>query len=64
MFTNQLDKYSQFNEEGLPTHDNEGKPLSDKQLKKLQKLWTTQEKKYKEYVNKNDKVGGASNITE
>ena len=64
MFISQTDKYSQFDEEGVPTHDNEGKPLSDKQIKKLQKLWTTQDKKNKELIGKNDKVGGASNNTE
>lgn len=59
MFTNQTDKYSKFDEDGIPTHDHEGKPLSDKQIKKLQKQWTAQEKKYK-----TNKEGGASNVTE
>ena len=39
MFRLQTDKYSAFDEQGLPTHDAEGQPLSDKQKKKLQKLW-------------------------
>ena len=46
LFRLQTDKYSAFDEQGLPTHDAEGQPLSDKQKKKLQKLWQAQEKKY------------------
>lgn len=52
MFKDELDKYSQFDEHGLPTHDASGKPLSDKKTKKLQKLWQAQEKKYNEYIAK------------
>lgn len=50
MFLNQTDKYSQFDDQGLPTHDTEGQPLSDKQRKKLRKLWEAQEKKHTEYL--------------
>ncbi len=60
MFTGQTDKYSKFDEDGLPTHNHEGEPLGDKQIKKLQKLWTAQDKKYKEFVKK----GGASNVSQ
>lgn len=48
MFRSQTDKYSAFDEQGLPTHDASGQMLSDKQQKKLQKLWQAQEKKFQE----------------
>ena len=51
MFRSQTDKYSAFDEQGLPTHDAEGEPLSAKQRKKLQKLWQAQEKKYQSSSN-------------
>ncbi|KAK2579821.1 hypothetical protein KPH14_007507 [Odynerus spinipes] len=50
MFKLEKDKYSQFDEKGLPTHDAEGKEISKGQLKKLQKLQQAQEKKYNEYL--------------
>ena len=49
MFRSQTDKYSKFDEQGLPTHDTEGQPLGDKQLKKNRKAWQAQEKKYRDY---------------
>ncbi|XP_052751612.1 cysteine--tRNA ligase, cytoplasmic-like [Galleria mellonella] len=50
MFKLETDKYSKFDEQGLPTHDHEGKELSKGLLKKLQKLQLAQEKKYNEYL--------------
>ncbi|KAG5898502.1 hypothetical protein JTB14_015506 [Gonioctena quinquepunctata] len=50
MFKRESDKYSKFDENGLPSHDNEGKEISKGQLKKLQKLYQLQEKKYQEYL--------------
>ncbi|KAG8035110.1 hypothetical protein G9C98_001600 [Cotesia typhae] len=50
MFRSQTDKYSMFDDSGLPTHDNLGKELSKGQIKKLQKLQLAQEKKYNEYL--------------
>ncbi|KAJ8984870.1 hypothetical protein NQ317_002709 [Molorchus minor] len=50
MFKMELDKYSKFDENGIPTHDVEGKEISKGQQKKLQKLHQAQEKKYKEYL--------------
>ncbi|XP_071639378.1 cysteine--tRNA ligase, cytoplasmic-like [Temnothorax longispinosus] len=50
MFRLEKDKYSQFDDKGLPTHDAEGKEISKRLLKKLQKLQQAQEKKYNEYV--------------
>lgn len=51
-FKNMTDKYSQFDEQGLPTHDAAGEPITDSQRKKLRKVWLTQEKKHKEYLAK------------
>ncbi|XP_015599244.1 cysteine--tRNA ligase, cytoplasmic [Cephus cinctus] len=50
MFKLEKDKYSQFDDKGIPTHDVEGKEISKGQLKKLQKLQQAQEKKYNEYL--------------
>ncbi|XP_058806033.1 cysteine--tRNA ligase, cytoplasmic [Phymastichus coffea] len=50
MFKAETDKYSKFNENGLPTHDIEGKEISKGQLKKLQKLQQAQEKRYAQYL--------------
>uniref|UniRef100_A0A1I8PRH7 Cysteine--tRNA ligase, cytoplasmic n=1 Tax=Stomoxys calcitrans TaxID=35570 RepID=A0A1I8PRH7_STOCA len=50
MFLNETDKYSKFDENGLPTHDKEGKEVSKGLLKKLQKLQSQQEVRYKEYL--------------
>ncbi|XP_014742802.1 PREDICTED: cysteine--tRNA ligase, cytoplasmic isoform X2 [Sturnus vulgaris] len=50
MFKLELDKYSMFDENGFPTHDTEGKELSKGQIKKLKKLYETQEKLHKEYL--------------
>ncbi|KAH8261391.1 hypothetical protein KR044_008304 [Drosophila immigrans] len=50
MFLSETDKYSAFGEDGLPTHDKEGKEVSKGQLKKLQKLQQQQEQRYKEYL--------------
>lgn len=50
MFRSETDKYSAFDERGLPTHDTEGKEISKGQQKKLQKLQQQQEKRYQEYL--------------
>ncbi|XP_045492463.1 cysteine--tRNA ligase, cytoplasmic [Colias croceus] len=50
MFKRESDKYSKFDDKGLPTHDHEGKELSKGLVKKLQKLQQAQEKKYNEYL--------------
>lgn len=50
MFKGQTDKYSAFDEEGLPTLDHEGKEISKGQQKKLKKLQQQQEVKYAEYL--------------
>lgn len=50
MFKSETDKYSAFDDSGLPTHDAQGKEISKGQQKKLQKLQQQQEKKYNEYL--------------
>ncbi|KAL7992127.1 hypothetical protein Chor_016383 [Crotalus horridus] len=40
-------------QEGLPTHDVEGKELSKGQMKKLKKMYEAQEKLYKEFLQMN-----------
>lgn len=50
MFLRETNKYSAFDDKGLPTHDTEGKEVSKGLLKKLQKLQQAQEKKYNEYL--------------
>ncbi|XP_014651248.1 PREDICTED: cysteine--tRNA ligase, cytoplasmic isoform X1 [Ceratotherium simum simum] len=50
LFLSENDKYSKFDENGLPTHDAEGKELSKAQAKKLKKLLEAQEKLHKGYL--------------
>lgn len=50
MFKSQTDKYSAFDETGMPTLDHEGKEVSKGQQKKLKKLQQQQETKYAEYL--------------
>ncbi|CAK9804730.1 Cysteine--tRNA ligase, cytoplasmic [Anthophora plagiata] len=56
MFKLEKDKYSQFDSNGLPTHDADGKEISKGQVKKLQKLQQAQEKRYKEYLTSIENV--------
>lgn len=51
MFLNEIDKYSVFDENGLPTHDKDGKEISKGQMKKILKLQQQQELKFKEYMS-------------
>ena len=39
--------YSVFDEDNIPTHDNEGKPISKSQYKKLKKLMEKHKQNYK-----------------
>nr|XP_023397583.1 cysteine--tRNA ligase, cytoplasmic isoform X2 [Loxodonta africana] len=50
MFLSESDKYSKFDNTGLPTHDTEGRELSKGQAKKLKKLFEAQEKLHQEYL--------------
>jgi len=50
MFRSETDKYSKFDDKGIPTHTKDGTEIPKAQLKKLQKVYQAQEKKYNEYV--------------
>ncbi|KAA3680818.1 uncharacterized protein DEA37_0005171 [Paragonimus westermani] len=50
LFVNQRDKYSAFDDKGMPTHDAEGKQISKSQLKKLQKLYEAQVKRHTAFL--------------
>ncbi|XP_047372748.1 cysteine--tRNA ligase, cytoplasmic isoform X1 [Sciurus carolinensis] len=52
MFLSESDKYSKFDENGLPTHDAEGQELSKGLAKRLRKLYEAQEKLHQEYLQK------------
>ena len=52
MYLKETDKYSQFDDKGIPTHDKEGKEISKGLLKKLNKDYEKQEKLYKEWADK------------
>lgn len=43
------DKYMQFNEKGMPTHDSNGKALSKKVMKKVNKMYNKQDKLHQKY---------------
>ncbi len=45
-FRGQTDLYSLFDENGIPTHDAAGEPLSKSSIKKLRKEWEKQKKLY------------------
>ena len=44
MFTNQIDMYSKFDENGVPSHNASGEPLTKSAIKKLKKEWDKQKK--------------------
>lgn len=50
LFLSQLDKYSAFDENGLPTLDKEGKELSKGGAKKVKKEWDAQKTNYDKYL--------------
>lgn len=50
LFLKDIDKYSKFNEQGLPTHDTEGNPVTKSQLKKLEKMYAQQKKVHEDYL--------------
>jgi cysteinyl-tRNA synthetase len=43
-------EYSQFDDEGMPTHDAKGEPLAKSKLKKLKKKYAAQAKAYEKYL--------------
>merc|ERR1711915_563571 len=50
LFKQETDKYSKFDEKGMPTHNAAGEELPKAQVKKLLKLFQAQEKKYNDYL--------------
>ena len=52
MFRRETDKYSKFDDDGVPSHDADGNPLTASQLKKLKKSWQQQNDKYQKQLNK------------
>jgi len=50
LFRSETDKYSKFDDKGLPTHLLDGSEVPKAQIKKLQKLYQAQEKKYQDYL--------------
>jgi len=53
LFINQLDKYSKFDETGIPTYDEQGKEISASQRKKLLKEYQKQAEIYEAWKQKN-----------
>ncbi|KER21940.1 hypothetical protein T265_09842 [Opisthorchis viverrini] len=49
-FRSQLDKYSAFDDKGIPTHDLNGNELSKSQLKKLKKVYDAQVKRHEAFM--------------
>jgi len=52
-FKSQTDLYSQFNEQGLPTHDQEGVELSKGKIKAATKEYEKQQKLHQQWLEKN-----------
>lgn len=46
MFKSQTDLYSLFDEDGVPTHDAAGVPITKSSIKKLRKDWEKQKRLY------------------
>jgi len=51
-------KYSKFDDKGIPTHLTNGDEVPKSQLKKLQKVYQAQEKRYNEYLAAQNKREG------
>ncbi|KAK3102977.1 hypothetical protein FSP39_015466, partial [Pinctada imbricata] len=50
LFRKETDKYSKFDEKGIPTHDAEGKELPKSAIKKLMKQYDAQDKRHQKYL--------------
>lgn len=57
LFRHQMDKYSQWDHNGVPTHDTQGNELTKSAIKKLLKIYQTQEKKYNDYLKSQSASG-------
>ncbi|RUS76609.1 hypothetical protein EGW08_015618 [Elysia chlorotica] len=60
MFRSETDKYSAFDDKGIPTHDASGQELTKSALKKLVKQYEAQEKKYSKYLKSTSAAGADS----
>lgn len=60
LFRPESDKYSKFDEKGIPTHDRDGKELSKGQLKKLSKRYQEQEKLYDQWLTEQRATDGVN----
>ncbi|XP_016661759.1 cysteine--tRNA ligase, cytoplasmic [Acyrthosiphon pisum] len=56
LFKLETDKYSEFDENGLPTIDSQGNKISKGLTKKLQKIQSTHAAQHKEYLESIDKI--------
>ncbi|KAF6212400.1 hypothetical protein GE061_012922 [Apolygus lucorum] len=50
-FKTMMDKFSAFDAQGMPTHDEKGKEIGKNQLKKLQKMYDAHKKVHEEYLS-------------
>ena len=51
-YMSQKDKYSKFDENGIPTHNEKGRELTKEELNKLKKDFAKHEEKYKQFLEK------------
>lgn len=58
MFLKETDKYSKFDEDGIPVLDAEGKELSKSARKKCEKAYELQKKSYDEYLKQKGAING------
>ena len=59
MFKGDTDKYSAFDDKGIPTHLGDGSEVKESQKKKLIKQYEQQKQKYDKYM-KDERAKGAS----
>jgi len=50
LFKSETDKFSKFDDKGMPILTHDGQEIPKAQLKKLQKLYQSQEKKYNDFI--------------
>ncbi|GFO03375.1 cysteine--tRNA ligase, cytoplasmic-like [Plakobranchus ocellatus] len=62
LFKSEADKYSAFDDRGIPTHDASGQELTKSALKKLVKQYEAQEKKYSKYLKSVAATNGSSTV--
>jgi len=51
----QINEYSKFDQEGIPTHNKNGEPLSENDINGLKKLFKSHDKKHNEWLAKQTK---------